>query len=96
LDEEFGTLLIRRTQLSLTEAGKVFLSEAERSLQQLELAKIAAQRAGRGETGQIAIGLQFSIAGRIETVADQVTPRELYGCMQFVLATKVNLFHADE
>src|SRR5271168_2596379 len=58
LEEELGTLLIRRTgrKLSLTEAGKVFLTEAKRSLQQFEFAKIAAQRAGRGEAGQVAIG----------------------------------------
>jgi DNA-binding transcriptional LysR family regulator len=47
LEEELGTLLIHRDgrKLSLTEAGEVFLVEAERSLQQFEQAKIAAQRA---------------------------------------------------
>jgi Bacterial regulatory helix-turn-helix protein, lysR family len=51
LEEELGTLLIHREgrKLSLTEAGEVFLAEAERSLQQFELAKIAAQRRSAGD-----------------------------------------------
>jgi DNA-binding transcriptional LysR family regulator len=70
LEEELGTLLIHRDgrKLSLTEAGEVFLVEAERSLQQFELAKIAAQRAGRGEVGRIALGFG-------STAGVQVVPR---------------------
>ena len=65
LEEELGTLLIHRDgrKLSLTDAGEVSLVEAERSLHQFGLAKIAAQRAGRGEVGRIAIGFG-STAGR--------------------------------
>ncbi len=62
LEEELGTPLIRRVgrKLSLTEAGEVFRIEAERSLQQFEQAKVAAQRAGRGELGHIALGFGSS------------------------------------
>ena len=58
LEEELGTSLIQRNgrKLSLTVAGEVFLLEAERSLEKFEGAKFAAQRAGRGELGHIAIG----------------------------------------
>jgi DNA-binding transcriptional LysR family regulator len=58
LEEELGTSLIHRNgrKLSLTVAGEVFLLEAERSLEKFEGAKFAAQRAGRGELGHIAIG----------------------------------------
>jgi len=86
LEEELGTLLIRRTgrKLSLTEAGKVFLPEAERSLQQFELAKIAAQRAGRGEAGQIAIG--FGSAAGLSVVPQMVRAfREKYPDVQVIL-----------
>jgi len=58
LEEELGISLIHRNgrKLSLTVAGEVFLLEAERSLEKFEGAKFAAQRAGRGELGHIAIG----------------------------------------
>jgi DNA-binding transcriptional LysR family regulator len=64
LEEELGTTLIQRTgrKLSLTAAGQVFLQEAENSLRQFELAKLAAQRAGRGELGHISVGFN-STAG---------------------------------
>ena len=64
LEEELGTTLIQRTgrKLSLTAAGEVFLREAEHSLRQFELAKLAAQRAGRGELGHVSVGFN-STAG---------------------------------
>ena len=72
LEEELGTTLIRRTghKLSLTDAGEVFSVEAQKSIQQFELAKVAAQKAGRGELGEIALGF-----GSISGV--QVIPRLL-------------------
>jgi DNA-binding transcriptional LysR family regulator len=86
LEEELGTLLIRRTgrKLSLTEAGKVFLTEAKRSLQQFEFAKIAAQRAGRGEAGQVAIG--FGSTAGLSVVPQMVKAfREKYPDVQVIL-----------
>jgi len=72
LEDELGTLLIYRKghKLSLTEAGKIFRIEAERSLQQFELAKISAQRAGRGEIGELAIG--FGSTAGIDVVPQLV------------------------
>jgi DNA-binding transcriptional LysR family regulator len=73
LEEELGTTLIQRTgrKLSLTAAGEVFLQEAENSLQQFELAKLAAQRAGRGELGHVSVG--FSSTAGIQLIPEVVT-----------------------
>jgi DNA-binding transcriptional LysR family regulator len=72
LEDELGTLLIRRRghKLSLTEAGKVFRIEAERSLQQFELVKISAQRTSRGEIGELTIG--FGSTAGIDVVPQLV------------------------
>jgi DNA-binding transcriptional LysR family regulator len=72
LEEELGTTLIQRTgrKLSLTAAGEVFLQEAENSLQQFELAKLAAQRAGRGELGHVCVG--FNSTAGIQLIPEVV------------------------
>jgi DNA-binding transcriptional LysR family regulator len=72
LEEELGTPLINRNgrKLSLTIAGEVFLLEAERSLTKFEGAKFAAQRAGRGELGHLAIG--FGTAADVVVVPQLV------------------------
>jgi len=66
LEGELGVALFHRIRkrISLTEAGHVFLAEAERSLNQLELAVRSAQKTARGELGKLAIGFT-SIAGLI-------------------------------
>lgn len=58
LEEELGVQLLHRTKrrVQLTEAGQVFLVEARRSLTQIEQTILAAQRAGRGEIGSLAMG----------------------------------------
>lgn len=45
-----------RRSVTLTSAGKVFLSEAQRVLEQFSRAENAGRRAGRGELGRIEIG----------------------------------------
>jgi DNA-binding transcriptional LysR family regulator len=73
LEEELGTALIQRTgrKLSLTAAGQVFLQEAESSLRQFELAKLAAQRAGRGELGHLSVG--FNSTAGIQLIPEILT-----------------------
>ena len=64
LEDELGVLLLRRTRrrVELTEAGRVFLEEARRTLAQAEQAMRAAQRAQRGEIGRLDIGYVGSAA----------------------------------
>jgi DNA-binding transcriptional LysR family regulator len=58
LEQELGVTLFSRTnrRVLLTPAGQAFLVEARRVLAQAERAMRTAQRAGRGEIGQLAIG----------------------------------------
>jgi DNA-binding transcriptional LysR family regulator len=58
LESELGTRLLERSQrkVELTPAGTVFLREARDILMRVEQAAAAAQRAGRGEIGEISVG----------------------------------------
>jgi DNA-binding transcriptional LysR family regulator len=58
LEDELGVPLLHRTKRSveLTDAGKVFLAEAQQILAQVQEAKRAAQRANRGEVGRLVVG----------------------------------------
>ena len=62
LEDELDVRLFDRTsrRVALTEAGRVFLPEARRVLEQAGLAISAAQRAERGEVGALAIGFTAS------------------------------------
>ncbi len=59
LEEELSVPLFYRTKrrVQLTDAGQVFLDEARRMLAQEQHAIRAAQRAHRGEIGQLSVGL---------------------------------------
>ena len=58
LEDELGFPLFYRTKRSveLTDAGKVFLTEAQHVLAQVREAKRTAQRAYRGEAGRLVVG----------------------------------------
>lgn len=64
LEKELGVQLFVRTKrkVELTEAGNIFLEEAQRTLFQAGEAVRVAQRAGRGEVGRLVIGFVGSSA----------------------------------
>ncbi len=62
LEKEIGVKLFERTKrkVELTEAGRVFLAEAQLILEHAEQATRAAQRASRGEVGRLRVGFVMS------------------------------------
>jgi DNA-binding transcriptional LysR family regulator len=65
LEEAFGARLLnrrKRAAVSLTEAGRLFLSEAVAAIRQLERAEQVGHLAARGELGQIEVGCVTSVA----------------------------------
>jgi len=64
LEEMLGVQLLARTNrvVTLTEAGRLFLTEARQTLQQAERASDVARRASRGELGYIGIGFTAPVA----------------------------------
>lgn len=68
LEQELGTDLLLRTtrEVRLTEAGRTFLEGANRTLAELDRARIDAQRASAGEIGQLRVA--FSWSSRFETL----------------------------
>jgi DNA-binding transcriptional LysR family regulator len=64
LEAEVGAQLFRRLAqgAELTVAGRAFLEQIERVLPQVERAKVAAQRAARGEIGSLHVGFTSSSA----------------------------------
>ncbi len=71
LEEEIGVALFDRTrkQVKLTAAGEAFLGEARKTLMQAEHSIEAARRAGRGETGKLAVGFVSSaVYGRVPRI----------------------------
>ncbi len=64
LEDELGVRLFDRTsrRVRLTEAGALFLPEAQATVRQADYAIQTAQRAGRGETGRLRLGFSTSAA----------------------------------
>lgn len=87
LEVELGTRLLERTnrKVALTEAGRMFLSEARAALAQADRAMQVGRRAGRGELGELRIGL-FPSAPLIPIVARSVLGfRRAYPQVQLTL-----------
>ena len=58
LEEELGVCLLLRTRrhVELTESGRIYLRHARQILRSVETAAVDAQRAQRGEIGELAVG----------------------------------------
>ncbi|WP_160119743.1 LysR substrate-binding domain-containing protein [Rhodovarius lipocyclicus] len=63
LEDELDTPLFERTRrrVALTEAGRMLLEEARATLAQAARAETVARRAGRGEIGELRVGLFASV-----------------------------------
>lgn len=64
LEDSLGVPLFyrRKQRLVLTEAGRAFLAESRKSLEQVERAQTIAKLVQRGEIGQLAIGFGKTVA----------------------------------
>jgi DNA-binding transcriptional LysR family regulator len=91
LERELGTPLFRRTPHGAepTAAGLAFLPEARLVLGAAERARALAQRAGRGESGQLRIGFPGSAAFNPLVSATIRNFRRAYGGVQLAL-TEMN------
>ncbi|MEM9004064.1 MAG: LysR family transcriptional regulator [Cyanobacteria bacterium P01_F01_bin.86] len=67
LEEELEVPLFHRTKrtIQLTEAGKVFLQEAHKTLKQADHAATLARKIGRGEAGELQIGFTGPILNSV-------------------------------
>ena len=67
LESELNVLLFHRTKrtVRLTEAGKAFWQEAQKTLRQAERAIAVAQQVGRGEAGHLQIGFTGPILNSV-------------------------------
>lgn len=71
LENEIGVMLFHRVPhgAELTAAGAAFLEEATATIASSEKAKLAAQRAARGESGRLSLGFTASSAFNPSLVA---------------------------
>jgi DNA-binding transcriptional LysR family regulator len=68
LEQELGVELLLRTtrEVRLTDAGRVFLDGAHRTLAEVERTRVETSRAAAGEIGELRVA--FSWSGRFETL----------------------------
>jgi DNA-binding transcriptional LysR family regulator len=66
LEKELGVeLFVRKSRLTLTPYGEVFLKEAQHLLEQVQRIQISAQQAGQGEVGRLTVGIGTSISNSL-------------------------------
>ncbi len=71
LESELGAALFLRTtrNVTLTEAGQVFLEETQQALARIERAQILARSAAAGEAGQLSVAyMDFAINGPLPAI----------------------------
>src|SRR4051812_40354170 len=74
LEQQLGVTLLERTtrRVELTEAGAALLEPARTALRAVDEALAAAQAAGRGEAGELAVGLSSGAWYGLEQLFDAV------------------------
>jgi DNA-binding transcriptional LysR family regulator len=77
LEQQLGVTLLERTtrRVQLTEAGEALLEPARAALRAVDEALEAARAAGRGETGELAVGLSSGAWYGLEPLFDTVRER---------------------
>lgn len=66
LEEELGVeMFVRTPRLELTPLGKVFLTQAQHLLEQVEQIKMSAKQASQGEIGRLIVGVNTSISNSL-------------------------------
>ena len=86
LEQEIGVTLLLRTKrrVKLTGAGTVFLAEARKILSHVDLAVREAQRAARGEIGELVVGFVSSaVYGKVPLIFAKM--RERYPDISLIL-----------
>jgi len=91
LEEELEVLLFKRShrRVELTDAGQAFLGEAYKILDQVEQAKLLAQRTARGEVGKLALGF-------VSSTAFELLPRLLYAYREQYPQIQVSLHEMEK
>jgi DNA-binding transcriptional LysR family regulator len=78
LEQQIGVLLLLRTKrrVELTAAGRIFANEARKVLAQADQAVTVAQRAARGEIGQLEVGfVSGAVYGKVPSIFGLVRTR---------------------
>ena len=97
LEEELGGPLLVRTsrKVELTEAGRLFQVEAQRTLEQADYARQAVQRSLRGESGRVRIGFAGNAIFSGKLTRDLRAFREAYPGAETVVSEIAPLLQSD-
>ncbi|HGX3573367.1 TPA: LysR substrate-binding domain-containing protein [Citrobacter koseri] len=97
LEEELGGPLFIRTsrKVELTEAGKLLQTEAQRTLELAEHARLTVQRSMRGETGLVRVGFAGNAVFSGKLTEDLRAFRQAYPDAELVVCEIAPLLQAD-
>ncbi|HGY3715113.1 TPA: LysR substrate-binding domain-containing protein [Citrobacter gillenii] len=97
LEEELGGPLFVRTsrKVELTEAGRLLQTEAQRTLEQADHARLTVQRSLRGETGHVRVGFAGNAVFSGKLTNDLRAFRRTYPDAELVVSEVAPLLQAD-
>lgn len=102
LERVIGVKLLERTsrQVSLTQAGSIFLVEARRIVRLVETATLAARQVGKGDIGRVAIGFTavsgYSFVPRLVRMAQESLPMVALELFEMVSSAQVEGLFSGE